>query len=114
MGSLLFYEVHCSTSFPRAIPSAWGEKSLYLEATKKKIHITDKLLDGIIMGIKEGSEDFVIGKPADCVVCRTVKRRPHEDAQIQSFSTAFVEHQRDLCQMTNHVNTENEESNRDH
>ena len=29
-------------SHPRAMPAAWGEKILYLEASKKKVQITDK------------------------------------------------------------------------
>ena len=32
-------------SHPRATPSAWGEKILYLEASKNKILITDKILE---------------------------------------------------------------------
>ena len=72
-------------SHPRAMPAAWGEKILYLEASKKKVHITDKFLDGIFLGIKEGSEEFIVGTPAGCVVCRTVKRRPREDAADPVF-----------------------------
>ena len=37
------------------------------------------------MGIKEGSEEFLIGTLALCVVCRTVKRRPREDAADPAF-----------------------------
>ena len=67
------------------MPSAWGEKILYLEASKKKVQITDKFLDGVFLGIKEGSEEFIVGTPARCVVCRTVKRRPCEDATDPVF-----------------------------
>ena len=47
--------------------AAWG-------ASKKKVQITDKFLDGVFLGIKEGSEEFIVGTPAGCVVCRTVKK----------------------------------------
>ena len=33
--------------------AAWGEKFLYLEASKKKVNITEKFLDGVFQ-IKEG------------------------------------------------------------
>ena len=59
-------------SHPRAMPAAWG-------ASKKKVQITDKFLDSVFLGIKEGSEEFIVGTPAGCVVCRTGKRRPRED-----------------------------------
>ena len=49
---------------------------LYLEASKMNVQITDKFLDGIFLGIKEGSEESIFGTPAGCAVCRTVKRRP--------------------------------------
>ena len=58
-----------------------GRKDLELEASKKKVQITDKFLDGIFLGIREGSEEFIVGTPAGCAVCRTVKRRPGEDEQ---------------------------------
>ena len=67
-------------SHPRA-----REKILYLEASKKKVQITYKFLDGAFLGIKEGSEEVIVGTPAGCVVCRTVKRRPREDATDQVF-----------------------------
>ena len=58
---------------PRAIPSS----------RKKQVQIIDKLLDGTVSGIKEGSEKFIIGLL--CVVCRTVKRRPCENAADPVF-----------------------------
>ena len=48
-------------SHPRAMPAAWREKILYLEASKKKVQITDKFLDGVFLGIIEGSEEFGVG-----------------------------------------------------
>ena len=57
----------------------------WLEASKKKFQITDKFLDGTILGIKEGSEEFIVGTLAGCVVCRTVRRRPREDAADPVF-----------------------------
>ena len=35
-------------------------KILYLEASKKKVQIKHKFLDGIFLGIKEGSEEFIV------------------------------------------------------
>ena len=75
----------CSpASHPRAMTAAWGEKILYLEASKK-IQIPEKFWDGIFLGVKEGSEEFIMGTLAACVVCRTVKRRPREDAADPVF-----------------------------
>ena len=79
-GLTAFQRAFQRASQPRAMPSTWGEKIFYLEASKKKIQITDMFLDGIFLGTKEGSEEFIVGTPAGCVVCRTVKRRPREDA----------------------------------
>ena len=70
---------------PRAMPSARSEKIWNLEARKKKIQITENFLDSIFLGIKEGFEQFVIRTPAGCVVCRTVKPRPREDAAGRVF-----------------------------
>ena len=70
--------VRCA-SHPRAMLAAWEEKIFYLEASKKKVQITDKFSDGIFLGFKEGSQEFIVGTPAGCVVCKTVKRRPRED-----------------------------------
>ena len=64
--------------------AAWGEKILYLEASKK-IQIPEKFWDGIFLGVKEGSEEFIMGTLAACVVCRTVKRRPRDDAADPVF-----------------------------
>ena len=72
-------------SHPQAMPAVWREKILYLEASKKNIQITDKFLDGIFLGIKEGSEEFIAGTPTSCVMCRNVKRRPREDAADPVF-----------------------------
>ena len=54
---------------PRTMPAAWRGKILYFDASKKKDQITDKFLDGIFLGAKEGSEEFIVGTPAGCVVC---------------------------------------------
>ena len=79
-GLTAFQRAFQRASHPRDMPAAWGEKILHLERSKKKVQITDKLLDVIFLGIKEVSEEFIVGTPAGCVVCRTVKRRPREDA----------------------------------
>ena len=83
-GLTAFQRAFQRVSHPRAMP-AWGEKIFYLGACKKRVQITDKFLDGIFLGIKEGSEEFIVGTPAGCVVCRTVKRRPREDAADPVF-----------------------------
>ena len=64
---------------------------LYLEASKKQIQITDKELNGVFLGIKEGSAEFIVGTPAGCVV-----------------STASVEHPGDCCQKTSRESPENQ------
>ena len=61
------------------------EKILYLEASKKKVQITDKLLDGIFLGAKEGSELVVW-------YAELSKDGLVNTQQIQSFSTTSVGH----------------------
>ena len=98
------------TAFQRAfqrashMPPAWGEQILCLEKSKKKVQITDKFSDGAFLGINECSEQFIVGTLAGCVVCRTVKRRPREDAEDLVFFNSI--------QMTNHANPQSQESNR--
>ena len=70
---------------PRAIPAAWEEKVLFMEVSKKKVQLTDKLTDGIFLGVKDGIEEVIFGTPSGCLVCRTVKRRPREDAADPVF-----------------------------
>ena len=53
-------------SHPRGMLTAWGVKTLYLEASKKKVQISDKFLDGIFLCIKEDSEEFIVGTFAGC------------------------------------------------
>ena len=91
------------------MPSASGEKILYLEASKKKIQITDKFLDGVFLGIKEGSllEHLLVVWYAELSKDGLLKT-----LQIRSFSTASVEHPGESCQMTSHENPESQESNR--
>ena len=83
-------------SHPRAMLPAREKKILFLEASKKNIQITDKFSDGIFLGIKEGSEEFIVGTPAGWVVCRTVKRRPREDAADRVFFNSIRETPRRL------------------
>ena len=49
---------------------AWKRTSC---SWKKMLQITDKFSDGIVLGIKEGSDEFIIGPPAGCGVenCQT-------------------------------------------
>ena len=51
----------------------------------RKIQITDKFFDDIFLGIQECAEEFTAGTRAGCVVCRTVKRRPRDDAADPVF-----------------------------
>ena len=44
-----------------------------------------QVLDCIFLGSKEGSQEFIVGTPAGCVVLRTVKRRPREGAADPGF-----------------------------
>ena len=75
--------------------------SFYLETSKKKVQITDKFLDGVFLGIRECSKDFVCWNT--CWLC---------GVKILSFSTASVQRAGDWCQVTNHANPESQESNR--
>ena len=84
-GLSAFQRAFQRSSHPRAMLAAWREKILYLEASKKKVQITDQLLDGVFFCIIGGSEEFIVGTLAGCVVCRTVKRRPREDAADPIF-----------------------------
>ena len=84
-GLTAFQRAFQRASHPRAMPAAWGEKILYLEASKKKVQITDKFLSGIFLCIKEGSVEFIVRTLVGCVVCRAVKRRLREDAADPVF-----------------------------
>ena len=112
-GLTAFQRAFQRTSHARAMLSAWREQILHLEASKKKIQITDKFLDGVCLGhkrkflVSSSLEHLLIVWCAELSSDGLVKT-----PQIQSFSTAFVDHPGDLCQMTNHVNPENCESNR--
>ena len=55
-----------------------------------------KVFRRYLLGHQSGSEEFIVGTPAGCVMCRTVKRRPGEDAADPVFSTASVERPGDL------------------
>ena len=48
-----------------------------------------QVLDGIFFGIKEGSQELVIGTLAGCVVCRIVTRWPREDAADPVFHSSI-------------------------
>ena len=112
-GLTAFQRAFQRASHPRAMPAAWGEKILYLEASKKKVQITDKFLDGVFLGIKEGSEEFIVGNTVLVVwYAELSKDGLGKTQQIQSFETASVEHSGDCCQMTNRENTQNQENNR--
>ena len=67
--------------------AAWREKVLFLQPTKKKVQL---------LGIKDGSEELIIGTPSGCLVCPDVKRRPREDGS-DLFFTAFLENPEIFC-----------------
>jgi len=73
-GLTAFQRAFQRRSHPRALPAPWGEKVLYMEASKKKVQLDDKFKDGIFLGMKDGSEELVVGTPFGCFVCRSVKR----------------------------------------
>ena len=57
------------------------EKILFLEASKKKVQITDKFSDGLFLDIKEGSDEFIVGTLAGWLSgTQNCRRRPREDA----------------------------------
>ena len=60
---------------PRAILAAWVGKVVYLEATKKKVQLTQTNLRRYLLGV-DGSEELIIGTLSGCLVCRIVKGRP--------------------------------------
>ena len=51
----------------------------------KKAQLSDKFEDGIFLGIKDGSEELIVGTPSGCKICRSVKRRSREDAADPVF-----------------------------
>ena len=73
-GLTVFQRAFQRTPHPRTMPSAWREEILYLESSKRKIQITDNFSNGIFLGIKEGSEEFVVETLVSCVACKTVKK----------------------------------------
>ena len=48
-----------------------------------------KLVDGIFLGITDGSEEFIVGTPAGCAECRTVARRLRVDAADLVFCNSI-------------------------
>ena len=99
----LHSNVHVSVRLTHGPCLQWGEEISFLEANKKKVQITDKFLT-----VKEGAEEFIVGTTADCVVRRTVKRRPRDPV----FFNSIREHPEDCCQITRRENPENQKSNR--
>ena len=65
--SNVHFTVRLSTSHARSMV----RKDLKLEESKKKFQITDKFLDGVFLGIKEGSEEFIVG--TTCSMCGVQK-----------------------------------------
>ena len=72
MDPLPFQRAYQHTSHPRAITAAWRDKVLYMNATKKKVQLTDTFFNGIFLGVEDGSEELIIGTPSGCWVCRTI------------------------------------------
>ena len=54
-------------SHPRTMPSAWGEKILYLEARKKEDPDHRQVFRRYLLGIKEACEEFMVGNT--CWLC---------------------------------------------
>ena len=60
-GLTAFQRAYQRKSHPRPLPAAWGEKVLYLEASKRKAQLSNKFEDGIFLGIKDGTEELIVG-----------------------------------------------------
>ena len=74
---------------------------LYLEASKKKVQITDNFLDGVFLGIKEGSEEFIMFPTSWLLWCAELSKDGLvKTLQILSSSTGSVEHPGYYCQFT--------------
>eukprot|EP00973_Karenia_brevis_P050717 7045615-Karenia_brevis.AAC.1 len=50
------------TKSPRKYP-AWGEKVLWLPGSKRKVKASGKWYEGIFLGLKDRTEEAVIGTP---------------------------------------------------
>ena len=59
-GFTAFQRAYQPRSNPRATPSALGEKVLYLDATKKKVQLTDTFSDGIFQCPPCAQRDVVL------------------------------------------------------
>ena len=62
-----------------------GRKDRVLGCEQEEGSDHRQVLDGIFLGIKEDSEEIIVGTPVGCVVCRTVKRRLRADAADPVF-----------------------------
>ena len=110
-GLTSFQRAFQSTSHPRATPSALEEKILKLgreqEEDPDHRQVFGRYLLGhhrIFRGVHCGHAWWWCAELSKDGLVKTL--------QIQSFSTASVEHPGDCCQMTNHANPESQESNR--
>ena len=111
-GLTAFQRAYQRKSHPRPLPAAWCEKVLYLEATKDKTQLSDKFEDGIFLGIKDGTEELIVGTPTGCKICRSVKRRSkagaaHKDLAFMRQLKVYPEVPADLvlkvgCAGTSH------------
>ena len=77
---------HGVVRFAGQIISSYRERRRWVHCIPTCIsaQITDAFLYGIFLGIKDGSEEFVSGTPAGCVVCKNCQA-----TAPQLFSTAF-------------------------
>ena len=79
-GGLAAFQRACQrASHPRGMPAAWEKRSRTWKRARRRYR-SQTISWTASTWVKEGSEDFVVGTPAGCVVHRTVKRRPREDA----------------------------------
>ena len=72
-GLTAFQRAFQRASHPRGHACGMVENILYLEASKKQVQITEKFLDGVFLGIKDGSEEFIVGTPDGCGMQRRQK-----------------------------------------
>ncbi len=52
---------------------------MWLPLSKKKPQMNEKWLDGVFLGIKDDSEEAIVGTAHGCFTTRSIRRRAPED-----------------------------------
>eukprot|EP00973_Karenia_brevis_P081754 11334063-Karenia_brevis.AAC.1 len=58
----------------------WGEKVLRLPGGKRKAQAAEKWFEGICLGLKDKSEEGIIGTPEGCFHARSIRRLSKNEA----------------------------------